>query len=287
MKNMLYCVKINVLLAIIMLSFNVFGQCPPDDFPNNYVHLMTQEDVDNFIIDYPNCTELNVLFIGDIIPSDITNLNGLINLENIGAFQLNNVHVTNLQGLNNLNSAGSFMIVALPNLLSLEGLDSLTEVEIQFYIENCDLLPNLNGLESLTSISEGSYFFIYNNINLNDISGLDCYFFSEEFRNGAGTYQIQSSLYPSIFQNCGIVLSDEAFTYSDIRIYPNPVETTIHIDSNQQIEEVKIFDMFGRLVKHKISDFESFDLSDLVSGGYIMRLQLASNRILNHKLVVR
>lgn len=67
--------KNNILFIVILLSFNVFGQCPSGD-----VFLMTQEEVDNFIIDYPDCTELNDLYIGDMFSSDITNLNGLINL---------------------------------------------------------------------------------------------------------------------------------------------------------------------------------------------------------------
>ena len=46
MKKIIYSGKIKVLLIIMLLSFDMVGQCPPDDFPNDYVYLITQEDVD-------------------------------------------------------------------------------------------------------------------------------------------------------------------------------------------------------------------------------------------------
>ncbi|MGB3344633.1 MAG: T9SS type A sorting domain-containing protein [Aequorivita sp.] len=187
-----------------------------------------------------------------------------------------------------MQSVGNFLIGYMSDLSSFDGLDNLTSITNILVIRGCWNIVNLNGLETLNPL-EGfnNGLVIVENTSLNDCSGLDCYFFSEEFRDGRLSYQVQPSLYPSILENCGIDLSNDDFTYKDIRIYPNPAETTIHIDSDQQIHQIDIFDLFGRLVKHKISDFESFDLSNLSSGGYIMQIHLASNLVLNHKLVIR
>lgn len=288
MKNKFLIINSKILLIIILINFNVLAQCPPDDFPNDYVVLASQEDVDNFIIDYPDCTTLQTLLIGDTIPgSTITNLNGLINLMSIGWLQITTVPLVNLEGLNNVSSIDRFVIYYMEDLLSLEGLDSLETVTgPEFNIELCLSLTSLIGLENLSSFG-GDYFKIINNLNLIDSSGLDCYFFTEEFRNGVSNYEVQPSLYQSIFDNCGIViLSNEDFIANNIRFYPNPVENVLNIDGSENFEGIYVFDMSGRLVMHKTSNFNSIDLSDIATGSYILQFRLDSNKVLNNKLII-
>ncbi len=287
MKRINYYTRVKILAICFLLSLNMMGQCPPDDFPTDYVFLLTQEDVDNFIINYPNCTELQTLLIGDIVPSTITNLDGLINLESIGWLQITNVPVTNFQGLNNITTIDRFVIYYMPDLMTFEGLEGLESVTgEEFRIELCNSISNFTGLENLSSF-DGDFFAITDNDNLNDISGLDCYFFTEEFRNGVSNYEVQQSLYPSIFDNCGIIiLSNDDFNYKKIHIYPNPAKNNINIESSHNIERIKIFDVSGRLIKQIKSDFTSIDLSEFTSGIYILKIIIGSNNIINYKLIV-
>lgn len=53
--------KITCTLIFLFISLVNYGQCPPD-----VIELLTQQEVDDFAITYPNCTELShSLFIGD------------------------------------------------------------------------------------------------------------------------------------------------------------------------------------------------------------------------------
>lgn len=282
MKKLLRFIKAKIVLIVIFLSFNMFGQCPPDGF----LYLITQEDVDNFIIDYPSCTELQSLLIGDLIPSTISNLDGLINLERVDWLQLTNVPITNLQGLNNIQSIGRFVVYYVPDLLSFEGLDSLETVDGQeFRIELCNSITSFAGLENLNSF-DGDYFTIDENNNLNDSNGLNCYFFSEDFRNSVINYTVQSSLNQSIFDNCGISLSLGEFNQNNIYLYPNPTKNHLNINNSEHIKEIRIYDLTGRLVKSKISNFKIVDLSSISSGEYILQIDLDSKIVLNKKLII-
>jgi len=60
-----------------------------------------------------------------------------------------------------------------------------------------------------------------------------------------------------------------------ISCYPNPVQTILHIKSsdNKPLNEIKMYDMFGRIVFEKISCKNSIqiDVSNIESGIYILR----------------
>ena len=56
----------NLYVLFSIIAFYGFGQCP--DQTNTFT---TQAQIDQFIIDYPNCTELSGLYING---EDITNL---------------------------------------------------------------------------------------------------------------------------------------------------------------------------------------------------------------------
>src|SRR5690606_12849968 len=90
--------------------------CPASD-----ITFTSQEQIDFFGVIYSQCTEIP----GDVTISgwDITNFDGLSNIENIGGdFNLsNNVSLTSLDGLSNIeNIGGDFN---LSNNVSLTSLD--------------------------------------------------------------------------------------------------------------------------------------------------------------------
>lgn len=320
---------------------------------------MTQEEVDNFIIDYPNCTELETLLIGDIIESTVTNLDGLINLEDIGWLQLTNTPIINLQGLNNvthidilsiaynstllslngldnLSNVGALRIDSNPNLLNLQGLENLTTIEERLYVygnsslenishlynletigelgfeiircpaitsltglENletiegdfklteCHSITNFIGLENLTSIG-GDTFFVDINNNLNDITGLNCFFFSEDFRNNIDNYTLQSSLYQSVFDNCGIQIlsNNDYYVLNETVVYPNPATEIISVKNSGNIECINIIDLSGRFIKKISSGFINIDISDISAGTYLLNILFANNVTANKKIII-
>lgn len=178
------------LLGIINLSF---AQCPIGS-----IEFETQQHVDDFAINFPNCTNFN----GDIelnpnSTSPINNLNGLSNLDSVGGSVIidgghgltnfqgwenltyiggdlmleENHGIQNLQGLNGLKYVGGdFYLSEIENLISINEFESLEFVGGNFIIGDCDKLVSINNLGNLTSIS-GTLGIGSNDI-LTDLSGL-------------------------------------------------------------------------------------------------------------------
>lgn len=57
---------------------------------------------------------------------------------------------------------------------------------------------------------------------------------------------------------------------SKLRVYPNPVRDIVHIDSDFEIESIKLVDLAGRIIMNITADQTSFDMSDIKSGNYIL-----------------
>lgn len=207
-KSQIIMKKITILLFLTLLTTVGYSQCPNDDF----LQLNSQAAIDQFIIDYPNCTELNLVefVIGSQIessPSDIVNLNGLANIETInGSLEIrNNPQLTSLDPLNdillnNTQTALAFyhyfqnnpLITTLDGFLSpnttilngpgirLVGMDGLTSLqgfenitEIEGKID-ISFNAELQNIEHLSNVSgEVSLIIIESNPKLVSLSGLD------------------------------------------------------------------------------------------------------------------
>ncbi len=164
--------------------------------PYGDYYLCSQEDVDNFMADYSDCSETNGIV--KISGNDITNLNGLNGITSVG-FYLNivqNPELTSLTGLESLHSvSGAVSIGYNPLLTSLTGLGNLASLDGYLSVYNNNELTSLSGLENLTSIGDmleiisneklaglaalnnlssiGNSLWIRNNNNLTSLSGID------------------------------------------------------------------------------------------------------------------
>lgn len=138
-------------LPLFILSLNSNAQ---SCFPEGII-FSTQQQIDRFPIDYPNCTVIEGdVCIGDcsypFVDSDIVNLNGLLQLTSI---------------------KGNISITSNKNLTSLQGLRNLTTIEKDLTIQNNDLLPDFKGLEKIRVIG-GTFNITGNNKNLRT-TGID------------------------------------------------------------------------------------------------------------------
>ena len=184
-------------LYILFLGLLVSGGVMAQPCMPNGITFTTQEQVDNFQINYPNCTEiLGNVHIGVYLGCDINNLSGLNVLTSIGGslfIDFTDI-LENLKGLNNLDSIGGGLVVWYndslseltglenvtsigglnfgpnPLLTSLTGLDSLSFLGGELLINNSSLY-SLEGLENLEVIDGGLN--LWGNYFLNDLSGLE------------------------------------------------------------------------------------------------------------------
>ncbi len=162
------------VIVFIIQTTATAQSCLPDG-----ITFTTQAEIDNFQINYPNCTEIegDVEIGGD----DITNLNGLNALTSIGGglkIRGNNT-LTSLVGLDNVTFLGGYLdILDNHGLVSLTGLESLTSIEgylgigasPSHYNGNISL-ASLAGLNNLATVGGG--LFIYANNSLINLTGLD------------------------------------------------------------------------------------------------------------------
>ena len=187
----------SLLFPFLLFVNIIIGQnCLPDG-----ITITTQAEMDDFLITYPNCTEIegDVVIEGTEITNlsalqnitsiegsltivdneSLTNLSGLENLTFIGdkLWIVRNNNLTNLFGLENLaiigNSFmfnGGFYLLENAQLESLSGLNSLMEINGDVNIVENGALASLEGLENITSI-DGFLQISYN--GLSDLSGLE------------------------------------------------------------------------------------------------------------------
>lgn len=171
----------------LIISTNVYPQCP------DYLDCESQAAIDNFALQYPNCTSIEGYLI--ISGPGITSLQGLSGLTSVGQYvYIASTSLTDFSGLDNLNAIGGYLLILGNNLLtslsglgnlvsvdeyltissngsltSLEGMENLAHVKMGFAIEDNPILTSLADFENLTEVLET--FQIVNNESLNSLAG--------------------------------------------------------------------------------------------------------------------
>ena len=153
-----------VFMTALLMGSGLYAQCPTNPF-----NMFSQAEVDQFAIDYPNCTTMNgnigVLGIG------VTNLMPLSNLTSVGGLFISNTSLTSLDGLQNLTTVDSLWITINFSLSTLNGLDNLNSINGDLLIYNNLSLTTFSSLNNLTTIN-GEAQFILNN-SLTTFNGLN------------------------------------------------------------------------------------------------------------------
>ena len=171
-------------------------QCPTD---LTELVFNTQQQIDDYFIDYPYCTELQISL--RVEGSDITNLNGLNGITALDGIRIinnplltdvdglnsvtdfdyefnsalevtNNPLLTNLIGLSNAvnDNPMDLYIISNPQLVSLNGLQGIQGYGYSITIFNNDLLIDFTGLNGFTGMDD---FYVEDNEALASFNGLD------------------------------------------------------------------------------------------------------------------
>jgi hypothetical protein len=82
-------------------------------------------------------------------------------------------------------------------------------------------------------------------------------------------------------------LSLDDFNQDQFSIYPNPSQNVVNIESknNLNIESVKIFDLFGKLIIEKTQNTNQVSVENLSNGIYIV--EVASEGIIFKKKLIK
>jgi len=155
-----------VLASFLLISTVGFGQCP-----TSALTLTTQNQIDNFAVNYPGCTSLDVPLTID--GPDITNLNGLIQLQHVNDLNISNTSIVDFTGLDQLiTNNWHFSINNNNSLINFTGLGQLETVGY-LLVGNNENLQSFEGIGGITEFQSGEKFlFIYNNPSLTTLEHL-------------------------------------------------------------------------------------------------------------------
>ena len=220
----------NTLTSLLLFcSVLVFGQCP-----NQILILGSQNEIDAFPSNYPNCTELTrSLIIGIGSGSQtITNLDGLSQITSIGLVQ---------------NASDDRLSINFTeNLMSLQGLNGLEFVE-GLAISGTGI-TNFSGLENLTIINGGLD--IHENYNLINFEGLS----SLEIVDGS--FQVGSNALLVNFEGIGDLISTINGP-GDIVIGDNP--SLLNLQGLEGWQESRNFSIYNNAVLNSIVAIENLE----------------------------
>ena len=87
--------------------------------------------------------------------------------------------------------------------------------------------------------------------------------------------------------NCTSGISIESEPASFVHIYPNPASTQVEISSRMQIQHLKLYDCFGKLIIDRPVNAEKdfLDISCLANGTYLLEIKTHSGLI--YKRLIR
>lgn len=183
--------KVFFIVFLILFGLNnfVWGQTCIQDT----LFIFSQDDINNFSIDYPNCSEIEGSLY--LRANNFSDLSGLDQLTQINGDLVFFNASTQLIGFNNLEKiGGDLSIFNNNNLEEISGFDNLDTVSNNIFIQNNRKLKSINGfseldyvgrnlriskIDSLTNLdncfenlnSIGNEFVLLENVSLRTING--------------------------------------------------------------------------------------------------------------------
>ncbi len=141
---------------------------------SGYNRFTAQEQIDNFLIENPSCTEIEgQLVIWPLGVSQITNLEGFKNLTSVNGFlQIRDCDLLeDVNGLRNLKDVGGHVYIQGNTMLNnFVGFDSLQTIGGGLFVGQNSVLETLEGLEGIAAI--GGDLVIRDNVKLQSIDGI-------------------------------------------------------------------------------------------------------------------
>ena len=224
--------------------------------------------------------------VGNITIEDNEQLMNFYGLENINLYNRNlyivaNDNITSFDGLPFDDSHGNLYISHNPNLTDLSSLLSLNSIIGTLSILNNDALTNLDGFANLSVVGGIG---ISNNTNLDDFCGLTTLMSN----NYTGSYGVSGNAYNPTQQdiidgNCE-TLSIEEFQLHQVKIYPNPTNDYLIIESEFEITGMEIYTLQGQKVA-SYSNQNKIDIINLSNGVYFLKVTDHVNRTQSIKFI--
>ena len=297
--------KIYLLSILLILCYGniLISQCPVFSF------FESQEQVDNFPSEYPNCIHFEKnLFIQTINLDPITNVDSLIQLQSCYGISIADSNLVSIKGLSNI--AGSFelgiRIDFAPELASLEGLEGITSVKSEFRLRNIPKVTNLLPLRNIVALENDGYAVDISNTGVTSLAGIGqiitnetvvrlwiydnpyleicnvkmvCDFF-ENITSCNGNFHYIENNSPGCnskeeIQASCVTLSTDPDTspFPDLKIYPNPVRDRLFIGAAEPMS-FAILNNVGQVISYQDDKqlAHILDTQSLLPGIYYVKI---------------
>jgi hypothetical protein len=155
-----------ICITTFLFANQILSQCP-----NTFAQLFyTQNSIDSFKIKFPNCNLIETVVISNSPTNQITNLNGLSEIDSIGSLTISNRRIKDLKGLENLVYVNNLFIFDCDSLITLEQIKDIKTIKSSFKIQNNKQLTGIK----FDNVSGGiSNFEILGNAKINEVSGFE------------------------------------------------------------------------------------------------------------------
>lgn len=244
----------------------------------------------------------------------LKNCQGLEALEEIGGYGLsisNNENLNQLSGFESLREINFLNVETCPQLIDLEGFESLIRIYGGIQIRGNQKLESLRGLEYLLSGSVHNFLAITQNQALSDISSLERIIqtdtISIQYNPSLSQCEIQTvctqletipdaveisnnltgcNTPNEVLLACAQKPEPEQFEY---RFFPNPSQGKLFLEINSElltIIQIDLIDLRGKILSRTTTIPDYFDLSDLNTGLYCMILYTEDGRTIQEKILL-
>jgi len=221
-------------------------------------------------LDVSNCTSLQFLYVqnNNLTNLDLTDLTSLIflivsdnplesiGLENSVSLAAISARNTNISEIDLSANSDLFQVV-------LNGSDQLTYINLKNGDNDGLIIDGSNmssGFENLPLLEE---------VCVDDVNN-----------NLAAFIQSQTTQTVNFSETCRLSTTDLE-TNLDVVVFPNPATDFLHLESNEPIQSIAIYDIHGRLITtHQNEDsYSKIEIKNLPSGVYFLKLTTQTNRL--------
>jgi len=109
--------------------------------------------------------------------------------------------------------------------------------------------------------------------NATDNSNLTCIFVDDKNANCLSNWYIDpESTFVETEDECNALDVNNIINDNDFTIFPNPSKEKFSIQTNSKVENIKIYDVFGKLLK-VYNKQETYSVSDLATGVYLIQIK--------------
>ena len=221
-------------------------------------------------IDFGNLTDLTSLDLIMNTSLEQIDISGCPNLEEL---RVSNNNLNTLDVSQNLN----LFLIAVNN----DGLNTLDATQ-NVHITSFGIIdPTITQVDLRNGTNENIEFFV-----AVDSPNLTCIFVDDaEFSTANWTNIDPATTFVETEEECA-ALSLEDVNALAVNIYPNPASRFFEIDTNQEIVQISLIDLHGRVIQSFAQGLDNYSITDVPEGLYILSIQTDVGTVIQ-KLIVK